>query len=299
MRLNPNATKTYQWERYRIDERIPMSVNMVQGKRATTLPHRHDFEELLLVVGGTGTYTTSAEICQLEAGDLFLVHTGEVHSFTNQHDLVVYNLLYQLSKLPFDFGEYVNLSGYQALFREGAADSRQNHHLHLDAKQLDQTKDLIEQIHEELVEHREGYETAVCCLFKLLFVVILRPNGKAEDRRQRNFQKIANVLHYLSMHYDKPLNRPLLAQIANMSQATFFRHFLQATRMSPRDYLQNLRLNEAEELLRNTNLTLADISSRCGFYDNNHFILCFRKRFNMPPARYRKLFHDKAPYHDA
>ena len=294
MRLNPIATKIYKWERFRISEEVPISVNMVQGKRATTSSHRHEFEELLLVVGGTGTYATQEGEYQLEAGDVFLVHTGEVHSFINQHNLVIYNLLYQLSKLPFDFGEFVNLSGYQTLFREHEADSRQkNRHLHLDAKQLAQAKALIEQIHEELVERREGYTTAISCLLKLLFVGILRQNGKAEDRRHRNFQKIANVLHYLAMHYDKPLNRPQLAQIANMSQVTFFRHFFQATGMSPRDYLLKLRLNEAEEQLRNTNLTLADISSRCGFHDNNHFILFFRKRFNMTPARYRKLFRDR------
>ncbi|MBP3394479.1 MAG: helix-turn-helix transcriptional regulator, partial [Lentisphaeria bacterium] len=62
------------------------------------------------------------------------------------------------------------------------------------------------------------------------------------------------------------------------------------TGFSPMDYLLNLRLAKAEELLRTTSLPLTDISAKCGFYDSNYFGMQFRKRYDITPHRFRRLF---------
>ena len=283
----------YRWNRLHPEKEVPLNVIAVEGVLAEAPPHSHDFEELFLVVGGTACYSSPSGKSQLEPGDVYLVHPGQEHGFSNSKHLSVYNVLWSPDELRFDFGCVRRLPGYRALFQRtddpaGQGGSRQ--HVRLDREQLEKAKFLIEQIHEELNSHQEGYRTAIYSLLDVLFITICRKPADPEQASHAGPQNIARVIRYMEKHYAKPLGRANLAHIANMSGATFFRHFRKATGSSPMDYLQTIRLNQAEGLLRTTSLPLPDISTRCGFCDCNYFITYFRKRYNITPLRYRKLF---------
>ena len=96
---------TFKWEAFEETRDFPLTVKMVRDVKATAPPHSHDFFELLLVVAGTGSYETSSGEYQLKQGDIFLLHPGHVHGFSNQHHLVVYNILWKAEELCFDFRE--------------------------------------------------------------------------------------------------------------------------------------------------------------------------------------------------
>ena len=82
-----------------------------------------------------------------------------------------------------------------------------------------------------------------------------------------------------------------------MSPRNYNRRFQLATGQSPSQYLQNLRMNEARELLQRSNLSIGEISFRVGYLDAGHFTSLF-KRFNKStPRQFRvavraKLFSD-------
>ncbi len=59
--------------------------------------------------------------------------------------------------------------------------------------------------------------------------------------------------------------------------------------MSALDYLQELRMEEAVKLLRETNLTIREIAVECGIEDPNYFARYFRRRFGATPTVYRRL----------
>lgn len=52
-----------------------------------------------------------------------------------------------------------------------------------------------------------------------------------------------------------------------------------------------MRINRANELLSETQLTLADIAARCGFDYLSHLSLAFKQDVGEPPSQYRKRFH--------
>ena len=53
------------------------------------------------------------------------------------------------------------------------------------------------------------------------------------------------------------------------------------------EYIRNLRLERAAELLRTTPLSIADISTRTGFATPRYFSKCFRDKFGMLPSDFR------------
>ena len=58
---------------------------------------------------------------------------------------------------------------------------------------------------------------------------------------------------------------------------------------SPIDYLTNYRVSEACSLLKNTNLSIAEIAVSVGFFDQFYFSRVFKKVKGMPPSKYISL----------
>ena len=59
--------------------------------------------------------------------------------------------------------------------------------------------------------------------------------------------------------------------------------------MSALDYVQNLRLRHAAELLRENSLNIQEIAQESGFEDPNYFTRLFRQRHGMTPTRFRRI----------
>src|SRR5690606_21265978 len=79
-----------------------------------------------------------------------------------------------------------------------------------------------------------------------------------------------------------------------MSEASFFRAFKNQIGLSPIEYVQQKRINAACQLLCNIELTIADISTACGFNSLNHFFNVFKKYTKTTPAQFRKNLFDKS-----
>ena len=79
-----------------------------------------------------------------------------------------------------------------------------------------------------------------------------------------------------------------LARLAAFSPAQFRRAFAQWMQQSPRDYLQNQRLELARHLLENTALPINTIASQLHFASATHFGRAWKKHHGLTPAAYRK-----------
>jgi len=78
-----------------------------------------------------------------------------------------------------------------------------------------------------------------------------------------------------------------LTQLAAFSPAQFRRAFAQWMQISPREYLQNQRLQTAQNLLEHTNLTINAIAQELHFTSATHFGKIWKKVHGISPAAYR------------
>lgn len=92
---------------------------------------------------------------------------------------------------------------------------------------------------------------------------------------------------WLNAH-DAQLNIPLVAAHAGVSRRTLELRFRQELGKSPLAELQRTRLNRAKDLLRTTNLSVAEVSRTCGFANASHLGKLFRKAFGVPMTHFRK-----------
>lgn len=85
----------------------------------------------------------------------------------------------------------------------------------------------------------------------------------------------------------EPIAMADLAAIAGLGPHQFGKAFKAASARSPQQYLISLRTQRAQELLRTTNLAIADIALQCGFFDQSHLTTTFTRCVGVSPHRYR------------
>lgn len=95
------------------------------------------------------------------------------------------------------------------------------------------------------------------------------------------------VLTTMLNEYASPLQVPDLARRVSLSVSQFNRQFRKRFHTTPRAYLTSVRLNAACHLLLSTDLSMAEVASRTGFYDHSHLTNHFVKALGQPPSKYR------------
>ena len=84
-----------------------------------------------------------------------------------------------------------------------------------------------------------------------------------------------------------------LARDLGMSLRNFDRRFKQATETSPAKYLQHLRVKEAKDLLKQSDLNVGDIAFRVGYQDVSYFSKLFKKQSGISPSKWRTSIRNK------
>ncbi|MEM7332393.1 MAG: helix-turn-helix transcriptional regulator [Chloroflexota bacterium] len=96
---------------------------------------------------------------------------------------------------------------------------------------------------------------------------------------------------YILEHLHTPIKLNDLATHLNLSMFHFSRMFRNTTGTSPYEYLIQLRIEEAAELLLKSNkLPISEIAHRIGFSDQSHFTRHFKKRFGLTPLAFRRMY---------
>lgn len=101
---------------------------------------------------------------------------------------------------------------------------------------------------------------------------------------------IDEVLSYIQNHYPERINTQDFLQLSHLSESHFLRIFKRYTGVSPYEYLTRYRINVSKSLLKETSLTISEISGKVGFNDVNNYIREFKKMVGTTPLKYRNYW---------
>lgn len=99
--------------------------------------------------------------------------------------------------------------------------------------------------------------------------------------------KLQKVLNYIHAHLNQELSLDMLAGEAGMTTYYFARLFKQSTGTSAHQYVIRQRIERAKQLLQQSNLSIADIATACGFANPSHLALHFKRIVGVSPKRFR------------
>lgn len=133
--------------------------------------------------------------------------------------------------------------------------------------------------------------TKLLCVHRQVGAEIGAMAAVSNATRVEMYRRLHRALDFMEASLEQPLTIPQIAQAAWFSPYHFLRQFKQAFGETPHQYLTRRRLERAQHLLRNTEMSVTEICLSVGFESLGSFSWLFRQRLGCSPAKYRMQHH--------
>jgi AraC family transcriptional regulator len=97
------------------------------------------------------------------------------------------------------------------------------------------------------------------------------------------------AIEYMHAYFSSKIRLDDMCKEIHVSHFHFIRTFKQNVGVSPHQYLLNVRIQKAEELLREKQYSVAEVAILCGFISSSHFSNTFKSIKGYSPSEYKKL----------
>ena len=111
--------------------------------------------------------------------------------------------------------------------------------------------------------------------------------------QNRTNDTVARILDFLAANFHEPVSLEMVAKEAGLSTFRVSHLVKEQTGKTVLQHVHQLRVQEAQRLLEQSDMSCTDIAYESGFGDQSYFIKQFRKWMGITPARYRKLYHSR------
>ncbi|MDO4288657.1 MAG: AraC family transcriptional regulator [Eubacterium sp.] len=274
---------------------IPFCIEKLQLSNSDHI-HIHEFSQLTIVTGGHGKIIVNNYEKNIMEGCVYVINSFTPHHLKEIDRLEIINVLFHANDLMAYAGTLKENEGFQSLFvLQAALNERMDltNVLHLGYDELFYLSEICNHLLEETEKSESGYEIMVQSYFMVLITYLSRvykKNGVSDLQKHKSQKHLTHqVVSYLENHYTEPLIIEDLAAMACLSERQFRRLFTEQYGLSPKQYCLNLRLKESCYLLKTTELSIREISSKTGFEDANYFSRQFKKHTGFTPKEYRNL----------
>lgn len=129
------------------------------------------------------------------------------------------------------------------------------------------------------------------CLIEVLREAEARSGGSLPWLSALDDPRLSKVVDTILDHPEHNYTLDSMAGIAAMSRATFVRHFEKSFARTPMDYLRDIRLRRAAQLLQVSSTPVDSIASKVGYSSRSHFSRAFHAQYGVSPAGFRKQHH--------
>ena len=103
-----------------------------------------------------------------------------------------------------------------------------------------------------------------------------------------------DVIRYINSHYTEDLYLEKIATEFSTTPKYFSNYFKKEFSVGFNEYLTQVRISHAKQILCDTDLSLAEVSMKSGYLNQATFTVAFKKTVGLPPGKYREM-NKKAP----
>lgn len=236
----------------------PMAIVVLQGKKQTVLgSERFTYDENRLVVTSIDIPTVGS-IVEASPEKPFMALILELDNYV--------------------IGQLLSEGSYP----EAAASRRGMGIIAADEALLDAFSRLL-----ELSGHPERQKVmAPMIVREIHYLLLTSPLGdilRSVNTKGSQNNRIAGAIAWLKENYRQSLKIDKLAQMFNMAESSFYRHFSKVTSLSPLQYQKQLRLYEAQRLMLSENFQADEAAYEVGYESASQFNREYKRMFGAPP----------------
>lgn len=262
------------------------------NKQNSAKCHYHDFVSMIYLLSGGSTYNINRTVYQLKKGDLIVLNPGVRHCRLMGEDQ---------ESMEFQIG-------FSDIYIKGLPDNTIIPEDSIPVFKLVRYEQDFLRCCSEIIAEQEKDQPACAPMLKSLLmkliIIFLRENFKQEmspitdpnleNKRVFNFEyydkvNIVNeIMSYINENYMKDISLGKISKNMYLSPVYISKLFKEEAGESPINYLIQVRLAKALELLEGKGMTVKAAAQSVGYDDVYHFSKIFKKYYGKPPSRFRK-----------
>ncbi|MBQ2696233.1 MAG: helix-turn-helix domain-containing protein [Clostridia bacterium] len=251
---------------------------------------RHDHYEMVYIKKGTATFMIDGIDVNMVANSLVIIKPQKPHKFIVRSENCELIVLYFTLRGPKE-----GVSSHASLkdFVEYIEDESVGSYIYLKLGKKNDIINVIKRILRERMKPQVWGDFLSCLLVIELFVLLSRTLKQEWEQSVKNrnlkLHELLNVAkEYIDQNYAKELTLSQVAKYIYLSDSYFAHSFKDKFGISPKSYILKIRIEEAKELLENTDMKIADVARSVGFSSQQRFNDIFRKYTSVTPLRFRQ-----------
>jgi len=276
-----------------LDETFRFRVSFVEHDGRFEM-HSHEYAELVIVLAGHAMHLTDLDNHPLETGDVVVINAGRKHGFAEAKGLRLCNIMYDPQQFLVSEHELETLAGYQALFELGPRSERPasfRERLHLSIQELAQINTMLSALRQESERKDDGWKAVVRYQFLSMVAFVSRIYTRLRSDQATPLLQMARVVSYIQQNYHTPIAVEQLAKLAHLSLCQFQRRFKRVHNQTPIQFVNNVRIHAACEMLKDPNNDVTHVAMATGFSTSAFFSAQFRRHMGESPSSYRRRFN--------
>ena len=272
----PHGTKDDPFSTYHIKN---------EGRSFQIPVHWHDELEIIYVKSGFLTVSISGENYIGTPGDAFVVSPGNLHFMGSQAGEVDYfTFLFPLEYISFCTDDMLDDKLLEPL---------NSGHLMINPRVKDSAKELCEQLIDIYMAENDETESKITAQIKtkiilLQFILEMWKKGFVieNDTSGRNIVE-KEMVSYIQQNFTGKISLKEFGEQFHLSEKYISRYFKEHFHITLSQYITYLRLENAKQLLQDTDLSVTETAMQSGYQNVSYFIRSFKKTYGISPLKYR------------
>ena len=254
-----------------------ISYEKVTNRRKVSQVHYHSQHELYYLVSGDTKYIVGDDIFYLKSGDFIFIPKEIIHKTDSESCLHNERILLSFEDSIFDDATR------QLLYELSVCKL-----IHIPAGKANLAKELLNKLLVE-AEREDIYKETFMKLYILELLTFLCRHRYDHTPQVSESEKLINeVAEYIRRNFSQDLSLAALSKHFSISGSCLSRKFKAVTGMGINEYITSVRIHNAEQLLSKGDLTIMQVSERCGYGDSNYFASVFKRIKGTTPLKFSK-----------
>ena len=257
----------------------------MQNNQSMADLHGHEFDELVIVRGGSGFHIVNDHAEMIRRGDFFLVTANDVHYYESTSELCLINILIHRGR---NFKYIKNIDDMIDALSISTHPFNDNYQ-----PLVDEVLDSVVMLAESISQRRDdafdalyfsGTESSFLKILTILCQCVMEYKGIPIESKGKFY-----LLDQVRQKYAQEINWKSVCEESGIALRTLYRFFHEMTGQTPEKFQQVYRLLKAQELLRTTDIPVSRIATSCGFSNPTRLTEAYRRYFRRTPSRERQM----------
>ncbi len=234
----------------------------------------HEYQIIYILEGGGQFESTHQKLVSVNSGDFILLFPGEWHNYHPNPETGWYE-------------HWLGFSGSYAdqLVKNGFLSVTNPI---INVGHSTELKNLFSMAISYSLEQPSGYQQLLSGIVQFALGLCFVQSQRIRFKNAEIVDKINHAKQIMGERYNEEFSMESIAKIIGLNYTTFRIEFKKYTGLSPKSYIEGLRINHAKALLKDTDLSSKEIAYQVGYNTPYYFCLTFKKKTGMTPSEYRK-----------